>query len=112
MAPSAALEAVAAAPPAGHAGIAQHARERRSEPEQFQEGKAEDHGGDQNPSTVTVEEREKLSGRRAELRLVTVNEERDDDQDDEKSASGRLRLERAGADEFSVVCQSLPRTDP
>jgi hypothetical protein len=111
-----------------------------------------------------MEEREKLSGRRAELRLVAVNEERDDDQDDgkrrrsratcvanpsskttclpiapnpmrvstrsaaqvklsasdsppqlartESSASGRLRLERAGADEFSVVCQSLPRTDP
>jgi hypothetical protein len=59
----------------------------RSEPEQFQEGKAENDGGDQNPSAVSVEEREELGGRRAELRLIAVNEERDDDQDDENDAA-------------------------
>jgi ATP/maltotriose-dependent transcriptional regulator MalT len=42
--------------------ITQHAREGRSEPQQFQERKAENDGRDQNPRAVAVEERKEFGG--------------------------------------------------
>jgi len=50
--------------PAAFARITEIGRERRCEPEQVQEAKAEDDGRDENPSAVAVIERDELLGRR------------------------------------------------
>jgi hypothetical protein len=68
-APSAALEAVAAAP-AALAGITQGARDRSGESEQEQDCSAEENAGNQDPRTIVVVKGDELVGLSRAARLI------------------------------------------
>src|SRR5262249_42845885 len=67
------------APPA-LSGIAQRAAEGCAEPKQVQNRQAQEDRGDQDPRAIAVVERAELVGRRADFRLIAINDPGDDEE--------------------------------
>ena len=63
--------------------IGQGCPERRCEPQEVEEVEASERRGEQDPRAITVVERDECFGRRADLRLIAVDQRRDDEEADE-----------------------------
>ena len=62
-------------------GVRQGGPERRCEPHEVEDRHAGDHRGDQDPRAIALVERDQCVGRRADLRLIAVDEVRDEEED-------------------------------
>ena len=67
--------------------IRQGGPERRSEPQEVEDRQAEEHRSDQGMRAIAVVERGECVGRRADVRLVAVDDVTDDEEPDRLDAS-------------------------
>ena len=98
--------------------IRQGGPDRRREPHEVEDRQAGKHRSDQNPRAIAAVERGECVGRRADLRLIAVDDVRDDEEDDELDAAVRhKRSQNAGVvytlvDEVMAVVDALMIVSP